>query len=214
MNLLQEKKDKLRYRYPRGESYMDVIARLEPVIFELERVRGPVLVVGHRAVLRCLFAYFLDEPYEKIPYLNVPLHTVIRAITLPFGTKFSYYPLGEPIAESEDGPKKTKTTEKTSTPDTLSPSPESSPTSTQSSTPVQLPALTISTTSVSPSSSVSFSSPSPSSSESSPSPPSAPPTLSLSLSAPSHTVLPMKTSISPSSLTPIQAVPSSIEQTA
>ena len=27
--------DKLTYRYPRGESYFDVITRLEPVIFEV-----------------------------------------------------------------------------------------------------------------------------------------------------------------------------------
>jgi broad specificity phosphatase PhoE len=39
-------KDKLRYRYPRGESYFDVIQRLEPVIFELERATTPILVVS------------------------------------------------------------------------------------------------------------------------------------------------------------------------
>ncbi len=34
--------DKLRYRYPRGESYMDIISRLESVIFgACVRVRGP-----------------------------------------------------------------------------------------------------------------------------------------------------------------------------
>ncbi len=33
---LARKKDKLRYRYPQGESYLDVVQRLEPVIFELE----------------------------------------------------------------------------------------------------------------------------------------------------------------------------------
>ncbi len=43
--------DKFRYRYPRGESYEDVIQRLEPVIFELERERRTVLVIGHQAVL-------------------------------------------------------------------------------------------------------------------------------------------------------------------
>lgn len=36
--------DKLRYRYPRGESYEDVIRRVEPVIVELERQRKPVLI--------------------------------------------------------------------------------------------------------------------------------------------------------------------------
>ena len=39
------KKDKLRYRYPQGESYLDVIQRLEPIIFALERSTSPILVV-------------------------------------------------------------------------------------------------------------------------------------------------------------------------
>ena len=52
--------DKFFYRYPRGESYADLVARLEPVIMELER-QGNVLVVSHQAVLRCLLAYFLDK---------------------------------------------------------------------------------------------------------------------------------------------------------
>jgi broad specificity phosphatase PhoE len=43
-----------RYRYPRGESYEDLIERLEPVIFELERLRNPVLIVAHQATLRCM----------------------------------------------------------------------------------------------------------------------------------------------------------------
>lgn len=54
-------KNKFYYRYPRGESYEDLVARLEPVIMELER-QGNVLVVSHQAVLRCLLAYFLDKP--------------------------------------------------------------------------------------------------------------------------------------------------------
>ena len=54
--------DKFRYRYPRGESYQDVIQRLEPVIFELERERAPLLVIGHQAVLRALYAYMMDRP--------------------------------------------------------------------------------------------------------------------------------------------------------
>lgn len=31
------KRDKLAYRYPRGESYLDLVQRLEPVIIEVER---------------------------------------------------------------------------------------------------------------------------------------------------------------------------------
>lgn len=52
--------NKFTYRYPRGESYEDLVARLEPVIMELER-QGNVLVVSHQAVIRCLLAYFLDK---------------------------------------------------------------------------------------------------------------------------------------------------------
>ncbi|KAJ9565358.1 hypothetical protein OSB04_001324, partial [Centaurea solstitialis] len=65
------KKDKLRYRYPRGESYLDVIQRLEPVIIELERQRAPVVVVSHQAVLRALYAYFADRPLKEIPHIEL-----------------------------------------------------------------------------------------------------------------------------------------------
>ncbi|CAL9163593.1 unnamed protein product [Musa hybrid cultivar] len=72
------KKDKLRYRYPRGESYLDVIQRLEPVIIELERQRAPVVVISHQAVLRALYSYFADRPLKEIPHIEVPLHTIIE----------------------------------------------------------------------------------------------------------------------------------------
>ncbi|CAN6358650.1 unnamed protein product [Urochloa humidicola] len=72
------RKDKLRYRYPRGESYLDVIQRLEPVIIELERQRAPVVVISHQAVLRALYAYFADRPLREVPDIEMPLHTIIE----------------------------------------------------------------------------------------------------------------------------------------
>lgn len=72
------KKDKLRYRYPRGESYLDVIQRLEPVIIELERQRAPVVVISHQAVLRALYSYFADRPLREVPDIEMPLHTIIE----------------------------------------------------------------------------------------------------------------------------------------
>jgi broad specificity phosphatase PhoE len=46
--------DKLAYRYPgaAGESYLDVIERVRPVIIELERQRRSIVIVCHLAVLR------------------------------------------------------------------------------------------------------------------------------------------------------------------
>ncbi|VDK42692.1 unnamed protein product [Anisakis simplex] len=70
-------KDKYHYRYPSGESYEDLVSRLEPVIMELER-QSNVLVVSHQAVLRCILAYFDNKNPQELPYLNVPLHTVIK----------------------------------------------------------------------------------------------------------------------------------------
>jgi len=47
-NLEEErKKDKLYFRFPRGECYYDLIARIEPVIFEIERTQDPVIVIAH-----------------------------------------------------------------------------------------------------------------------------------------------------------------------
>lgn len=81
--------NKFAYRYPRGESYEDLVARLEPVIMELER-QGNVLVVSHQAVLRCLLAYFLDKPADELPYLQVPLHTVIKLTPVAYGCKVEH----------------------------------------------------------------------------------------------------------------------------
>jgi broad specificity phosphatase PhoE/predicted kinase len=77
--------DKFRYRYPRGESYQDIIRRLEPVIFELERERAPVLVIGHQAVLRALYAYLVERPPRECPYVSIPLHTLLEIRTTEHG---------------------------------------------------------------------------------------------------------------------------------
>ena len=91
------KGDKLRYRYPRGESYLDVIQRLEPVIIELERQRAPVVVVAHQAILRALYAYFMDKPLEQIPHMEVPLHTVIELTTGVSGVMEKRFRLMDPL---------------------------------------------------------------------------------------------------------------------
>lgn len=61
---IARKNDKLRYRYPSGESYMDVIQRLEPVVIEAEREKECVCIVAHQAVLRALYGYFMNKPLQ------------------------------------------------------------------------------------------------------------------------------------------------------
>ena len=57
--------DKYEYRYPGGESYRDVVIRLEPIIMELERQEN-ILIVTHQAVLRCIYAYFMNVPTRRV----------------------------------------------------------------------------------------------------------------------------------------------------
>uniref|UniRef100_A0A3Q2XPE9 6-phosphofructo-2-kinase/fructose-2,6-biphosphatase 1 n=1 Tax=Hippocampus comes TaxID=109280 RepID=A0A3Q2XPE9_HIPCM len=96
--------DKFRYRYPKGESYEDLVHRLEPVIMELERQEN-VLVICHQAVMRCLLAYFLDKPADQLPYLKCPLHTVLKLTPIAYGCKVeSFYLNIEAVNTHRDKP--------------------------------------------------------------------------------------------------------------
>ncbi len=95
----ERQKNKLTWRYPRGESYLDVIKRLEPVIFELERQRKNVLVVAHRAVIRCLFSYFVGSDPNQIPFLPVPLHSLNMLVSTSRGWVDNYHFLGPDVGD-------------------------------------------------------------------------------------------------------------------
>ncbi|ODN06285.1 6-phosphofructo-2-kinase/fructose-2,6-bisphosphatase [Orchesella cincta] len=80
--------NKLTYKYPNGESYEDVLARVGPVIGNIEATTATpqrsendeqkvLLIVSHQAVLRCFLSHFLDIAESELPYIEVPLHTVI-----------------------------------------------------------------------------------------------------------------------------------------
>lgn len=104
--------DKYNYRYRGGESYRDVVARLEPVIMELERQEN-VLVVGHQAILRCLYAYFHNLPQADLPYIKIPLHTVIKLTPKAYGCDEERYTL--PIGAVDTHRPKPKTMRTAST---------------------------------------------------------------------------------------------------
>jgi 6-phosphofructo-2-kinase/fructose-2,6-biphosphatase 2 len=74
----KREKDKYNYRYPKGESYHDLIQRIEPVMMELERVKKVVLIVCHQAVLRCMYAYLMELLPVTCVRNEIPLHTVFK----------------------------------------------------------------------------------------------------------------------------------------
>jgi broad specificity phosphatase PhoE len=94
------KKDKLRYRYPKGESYEDVIRRLIRPVIELERVPDPILILSHQAVLRVLYAYLCGSPRQEIPYLPIPLHTVIELVPRGAGYAERRIPLAPQVSRT------------------------------------------------------------------------------------------------------------------
>ncbi|KDQ60547.1 hypothetical protein JAAARDRAFT_124427 [Jaapia argillacea MUCL 33604] len=84
--------DKFNYRYRGGESYRDVVVRLEPVIMELERQEN-ILIIGHQAILRCLYAYFHNLTQADLPYIKIPLHTLIKITPKAYGCDEERYAL-------------------------------------------------------------------------------------------------------------------------
>ncbi|ODV96983.1 hypothetical protein PACTADRAFT_28860, partial [Pachysolen tannophilus NRRL Y-2460] len=89
--------NKMTYRYPGvgGESYLDVINRLRPVITEVERTTDHVLIITHRVVSRVLLGYFLNLNKSVIGDLDVPLHTVYCLEPKPYGVEWCLYEYDE-----------------------------------------------------------------------------------------------------------------------
>jgi len=94
----ERERDKLNFRYPGagGESYVDVIHRLGPVIIELERQHRSLLVISHLAVMKCIYGYFLNTPMQDIPNLKLALHTCYELTLTPMGTQVNALRLSSP----------------------------------------------------------------------------------------------------------------------
>ncbi|KAI8586760.1 Fructose-2,6-bisphosphatase [Geranomyces variabilis] len=95
--------DKFNYRYHGGESYRDLVQRLEPVIMELERHHEPnhaILIVGHQAVLRAIYAYFLNYSLEELPYVKIPLHAVVKLTPKAYGCMEERYTVDVPAVDT------------------------------------------------------------------------------------------------------------------
>jgi len=97
--------DKLAYRYPKGESYLDIINRLEPLALEMERVREPVLIIGHQGILRILYSYFAGYTRDEAPFVSIPLNHVIELRPHAYGCDETKY---EVLSKEEMASYKTK----------------------------------------------------------------------------------------------------------
>jgi 6-phosphofructo-2-kinase len=69
--------DPFRYRFPGGESILDMNKRLIDMVMEIESEHNPVLIVSHLSTCQSLLAYFLSLPLEQVPAIEVPQHGVL-----------------------------------------------------------------------------------------------------------------------------------------
>ncbi|CAO3592060.1 unnamed protein product [Absidia cylindrospora] len=91
--------DKFNYRYRGGESYRDVVHRLEPIIMDLER-QEDILIVGHQAIIRCLYGYFMNYNQEDLPYIKIPLHTLIELTPKAYYCEEKFYKADIPAVDT------------------------------------------------------------------------------------------------------------------
>mmetsp|Transcript_110216 Transcript_110216/g.296740 ORF Transcript_110216/g.296740 Transcript_110216/m.296740 type:complete len:577 (-) Transcript_110216:68-1798(-) len=66
--------DRMRSRFPGGESYFDVVGRVESALFEMEYSTKPVLTVSHITVIQVLLSYFMGSPVSEAWDVAVPVH--------------------------------------------------------------------------------------------------------------------------------------------
>ena len=71
-------KNKYYYRYPNGESYEDIKNRVTPFMEKILNSNENNLIICHQAILRVLYSFFIKTSEEKIPYLEIPLHTLFK----------------------------------------------------------------------------------------------------------------------------------------
>ena len=68
----------MNYRYPSGESYIDLIERLKDFVYNIENNDKIVIIIGHQAILRIIYGYLMGININEIPHINMPLHTLIE----------------------------------------------------------------------------------------------------------------------------------------
>lgn len=77
--------DPYAHRAPRAESYHDLSVRLEPIIFELEREQGDLLIIGHASVIRCLLAYLVGLPPSEVPAVEIARGDLVEVTPASYG---------------------------------------------------------------------------------------------------------------------------------
>lgn len=80
----QDRKDPYHHRYPRAESYHDLAVRMEPLLLEMERMSGDILIIAHESVLAVLYGYLMACSCYDIPSLQFPRNEIAEISYTPY----------------------------------------------------------------------------------------------------------------------------------
>ena len=86
-----------------GESFWDLITRSNDTVLTLEQSRGDSVVISDRAVLQCLYGYFVGKSLEEIPDIDIPNNTVIEMRRSNSGFNVQFYPIAQGKSTSRSG---------------------------------------------------------------------------------------------------------------
>jgi len=88
------KSDMFHFRFPNGESYADLVHRLDPFILQIERFTVPVIVVAHVSVIKVIYCYFMkSQQINVVPDLEIPKYSVIELASTKMGWSERAYSL-------------------------------------------------------------------------------------------------------------------------
>lgn len=71
-------KDPYHHRFSRAELYHDLAIKIEPLILEMERMSGDVLIIADETVLRVFYGYLMASSCSDIPYLPFEENEIIE----------------------------------------------------------------------------------------------------------------------------------------
>lgn len=71
-------KDPYHYRFSRAESYHDLAIKIEPLILEMERMSGDILIIADESILKVLYGYLMSCSCYDIPGLQFLTDEIIE----------------------------------------------------------------------------------------------------------------------------------------
>ncbi|QEU61988.1 hypothetical protein KDRO_E08720 [Kluyveromyces lactis] len=86
-------RDPYHFRFSRAESYHDLAVRMEPLLLEMERMCGDILIIGHESTLRVLYGYLMAFSCSEIPRLTFTRDELIEISFGPFENKVNRIPI-------------------------------------------------------------------------------------------------------------------------